>query len=691
MMSLLLRTCVAASSRNVIIQEFSSLPRTSHLNLERKCLSLWHRCARCHHHLLSKGFKETSQLFTYTSAPRLMSFRGLCNRTWSRKLLGNNAYINNVIRRVYSTRAEVIKEAGELSKQGRNAVKAVKRIPQVNEIKRLFGLAKSEKMKLAAAVFFLLISSAVTMAVPFGIGRVIDIIYSKADDGNMVKRLRDFCIVLLAVFICGAGANYGRVYFMQMAGNRIIKNLRDVIFRSIIRQEIAFFDKVRTGELINRLSTDTTIVGTSVTMNISDGLRSVTQAIGGITMMAYMSGKLTLVALSIVPPLIIMSRTYGRYVQKITKRVQDSLAESTQVAEERLSNMRTVRAFGQEPKEIATYEERTDHVLLLSKKEAIAKGIFWATTGLSGNVMILSLIYTGGMMMSEAQITVGELSSFLMYAAFVGVSFGGMSSFYSELMRGIGASSRLWNLVDRVPSIPMTAREELPILSRLNLEVDKGRVLAVVGASGSGKSTIASLILRYYDVQGGHLLVDGRDIRDYSPQWMRSHIGVVSQEPSLFSCSIAENITYGAVDASQVTTSEIIEAAKMANAYDFIQGFPDGLDTLVGERGIMLSGGQKQRIAIARAIIKNPKILLLDEATSALDAESEFLVQEALDRIMVGRTVITIAHRLSTIKNADKIAVLHDGAVAEIGTYGELMSIKDGLFRRLVERQTIAS
>jgi ATP-binding cassette subfamily B (MDR/TAP) protein 10 len=589
-----------------------------------------------------------------------------------------------------------------------------KPVPKASDVYRLLSLAKPEKWRLAAAVGFLFISSAVTMAVPFGIGRVIDIIYTTAKDGDMVGRLTSFCEILLAIFLFGALANFGRIYIMQTSGIRIIRSLRCQLFSSIIRQEMAFFDRNKTGELINRLSTDTSLVGQSVTMNISDGLRSVVQALAGVSMMVFMSPKLSIIALSIVPPVAVLSRIYGRYVQGITKQVQDSLADATQVAEERLANMRTVRAFVQEVKETNVYNSRIDSVLRLSYKEALARGIFWAMTGLSGNLIILSVFYYGGIMMNESQITVGELSSFLMYAAFVGISIGGLSSFYTELMRGIGASSRLWELVDRKPSIPLTegkipsqnligtiefrniqfsypARSEVSVLNGLNLVVPSGSITAIVGSSGSGKSTLPALLMRFYDPNHGGIFIDGADIREYSPQWLRSHMGIVNQEPTLFSTTIAENILYGAVEPTSVSQQQIIDAAKMANADSFIQRFPRGFDTVVGERGVMLSGGQKQRIAIARAIIKNPRILLLDEATSALDAESEYFVQEALERVMVGRTVMVIAHRLSTIKNANQIAVLEAGQIVEVGSYERLMTIPDGMFRKLVERQTIVA
>ncbi|XP_048736201.2 ATP-binding cassette sub-family B member 10, mitochondrial-like [Ostrea edulis] len=585
-----------------------------------------------------------------------------------------------------------------------------KKAPNSSEIRRLLSLARSERWKLVGAVGLLLISSGISMSIPFCIGKVIDTIYS--DSENMTATLTYICQVLICVFVIGAIANIGRIYIMNNSGNIIVKNLREKLFLSIVRQEIGFFDKNKTGELINRLSTDTSLVGRSITMNISDGLRAVAQGMGGVGMMLYVSPKLTGIVVCVVPPLMLMSRYYGSYQKKITKNVQDSLANATQVAEERISSIRTVRAFAQENKEIAAYNTKIEHVLQLMQKEAKALGLFWGLTGFTGNLIILSVLYSGGIMMQSSMITVGELSSFLLYAAYATVSLSGMTSFYSELMRGIGASSRIWELTDRVPNIPITgglvpyahtfgsiefknimfsypSRSESLIFNDLSLTVPPGQITAVVGSSGSGKSTLGSLLLRFYDPQKGSVCLDGHDIKTLDPHWLRNQVGTVSQEPVLFSSTIAENIMYGAPDANSVSLAEIESASQKANAYNFIKSFPNGFDTVVGEKGLMLSGGQRQRIAIARAILKDPKILLLDEATSALDAESEFLVQDALEKLMVDRTVITIAHRLSTIRSANQIAVLDLGAVAELGSYQELMKISNGIFRKLVERQTI--
>ncbi|XP_040844000.1 ATP-binding cassette sub-family B member 10, mitochondrial isoform X4 [Ochotona curzoniae] len=536
---------------------------------------------------------------------------------------------------------------------------------QRSDARKLLGLAYPERGRLAAAVGFLAVSSVITMSAPFFLGKIIDIIYTNptVDYGDNLTRL---CLGLGCVFLCGATANAIRVYLMQTSGQRIVNRLRTSLFSSILKQEVAFFDKTRTGELINRLSSDTALLGHSVTENLSDGLRAVAQASFGIGMMFFISPSLATFVLSVVPPISILAVIYGRYLRKLTKVRQDSLAQATQ-------------------------------------------------TGLSGNLIVLSVLYKGGLLMGSAHMTVGELSSFLMYAFWVGLSIGGLSSFYSELMKGLGAGGRLWQLIEREPKLPFNegiilnersfqgalefknvhfaypARPEALIFQDFSLSIPAGSVTALVGPSGSGKSTVVSLLLRLYDPVSGTINLDGQDIRQLNPAWLRSKIGTVSQEPILFSCSIAENIAYGADNPASVTAAQVERVAAVANAASFIQNFPQGFDTVVGEKGVLLSGGQKQRIAIARALLKNPKILLLDEATSALDAENEHLVQEALDRLMEGRTVLIIAHRLSTIKNANMVAVLDQGKIIEYGKHEELLLKPDGIYKKLMNKQSFIS
>ncbi|XP_046847627.1 ATP-binding cassette sub-family B member 10, mitochondrial-like [Xenia sp. Carnegie-2017] len=588
---------------------------------------------------------------------------------------------------------------------------------KLSDLRRLFGLARPEALRIAGAVVLLFVSSGVTMTVPFAMGKIIDIIYTENENDTIMKEtLTSFSKILCGVFLVGAVANAFRVYLIYTSGERIIYNLRYKLFQSITNQEIAFFDKRGTGELVNRLSGDTSLVGHAITYKVSDGLRALVQGTAGMSMMYYTSPKLASVVMGIVPPVAVISVVYGRYLRGITRKVRDLLAISTNIAEESLSNIRTVQAFGQEETQITRYQSKIGEVFKLTKKEAIASGIFWGFTGLSGNLIVLLVLYFGGNMVSLSQITVGGLTSFMVYAAWVGVSVSGLSSFYSELMKGVGASSRLWQLLDREPRIARSAglslsdgdlrqgiefrnvhfkystRPDVPIFSSLNLFVPARRVTAVVGPSGSGKSTITSLLLRFYDVDSGSILIGEHDIRSLKPDWLREHIGIVSQEPVLFSGSIRDNIAFAwRSEHGDLKFEDVMNAAKQANALQFIQSFPQGFETVVGEKGLALSGGQRQRIAIARALLKNPKILVLDEATSALDAESEHLVQEAMDRLMKDRTVITIAHRLSTIKNAHNIVVLDRGKILQSGTYFQLTQDKDGLFYKLIEKQTLSN
>lgn len=581
-----------------------------------------------------------------------------------------------------------------------------------DEIVRLLGLAKPERWKLFGAICLLFVSSAVTMAVPFSLGKVLDIIYISSGDVDIARsKLNRLCGILVAVFCLGAVCNFGRVYIMSTAGYRMTQALRLKVFSSVLKQEQAFFDVRPTGELVNRLSADTQIVGQALSSNISDGLRSTIMVIAGSGMMFYMSPELALVGLAIVPPIAGAAVVYGRFVRKITREVQDSLADATNIAEERIGNIRTVRTFAQEAKEMDSYKHKIEKILKLGYSESRARAIFYGLTGLSGNIIIISVLYYGGVMVSSSTITVGNLSSFLLYAAYIGVSVGGLSSFYSELNKSVGAATRLWELVDRQPEIPIQSgftpiapplghiefrsisfaypsRPDISVLTDLSLSINPGQTVAVVGASGSGKSTLASLLLRLYDPGSGSVLIDGNHVKDLNPMWIRKNIGTVSQEPILFSTSIRENILYGAETPELVTDEQFLRVSKEANVHEFVRLLPTGYETKVGERGVMLSGGQKQRVAIARALMKDPKILLLDEATSALDSQSEYLVREALERVMKNRTVLTIAHRLSTIKSADVIAVLKGGQIVELGSYSELSAIDNGAFRDLIKHQT---
>ncbi|XP_053697104.1 ATP-binding cassette sub-family B member 10, mitochondrial-like [Sabethes cyaneus] len=582
------------------------------------------------------------------------------------------------------------------------------------DVKRLLGFAKPERWNIAGGIGCLVISSAITMSVPFGLGKILDVIYStSAETGIAKEKLDQFCLLLAGVFLLGGIANFGRVFLFSNASLRITKDIRTKVYNSMLNQEAGWFDRKGTGELVNRLSSDTYLVGNSLSMNLSDGLRSTAMILAGSGMMVYTSPHLALVGMCIVPCMAGVAIVYGRYVRNITKELMDKYAEVMKVGEERLSNVKTVKMFGKEKFENNLFTEQLRQALKIGYRETKARATFYGMTGLSGNIIILSVLYYGGTMVSNSEMTVGALTSFILYAGYTAISIGGLSNFYTELNKGVGSATRLWEIMDRKYTIPVDgglelsspkgeivfhdvsfnypSRMDASVLSNLNLRIEPGTSTAVVGRSGSGKSTLASLLLRLYDPQDGSVYVDGHNLKELNPTSLRRHIGAVNQEPVLFSGTIRENILYGLNHGDAISESDFERVIREAHVYEFVREFPDGLNTLVGQRGIMLSGGQKQRVAIARAIIRNPKILILDEATSALDAASEELIQKALENLTKNRTVLTIAHRLSTIRNSTNIAVLQDGKIVEHGNYQQLMLLPDGIFKELVQRQTFSA
>lgn len=577
------------------------------------------------------------------------------------------------------------------------------------EVWRLLKIARPETKTLGLAVLLLVISSSISMSIPASIGKIIDIATNReaAKDILFGLDIGTFYVALGGVLTVGALANYGRIILLRIVGERIVTRLRSQLYRNTFIQNAEFFDANRVGDLISRLGSDTIIVGKSITQNVSDGLRSGISGAAGFTLMAYVSMKLTGVLLVMFPPIAIGAFFYGRAIRNLSRKIQQNLGTLTKIAEERLGNVRTSQAFAGEIQEVARYNKQVRNVFELGKREAFISATFFSTSGWAGNMTILALLYVGGGMVQSGALSIGELSSFLMYTAYAGSSLFGVSGFYSELMKGVGAASRLFELQDRRPTMHPTVgepvkslrgaikfdnvsfsyptRPKVSIFRDLTFEIQEGSNVAIVAPSGAGKSTVASLLMRFYLPTSGLITINRKDISKMNVKQLRRKIGYVGQEPVLFSGTIAENIAYGKPEA---TRTEIINAARRANC-TFISDFPDGLETHAGARGTQLSGGQKQRIAIARALLKQPDILILDEATSALDAESETLVNEALSSLLnSNNTTISIAHRLSTIVRSDLIICIgNDGRIAEIGSYKQLSANKDGAFSKLMNRQ----
>jgi ATP-binding cassette subfamily B protein len=511
----------------------------------------------------------------------------------------------------------------------------------------------------------------------------------------------------MVVFAVMGLATAMRAYLFTVAGERVVMRLRQTLFTSLVGQEVGFFDANRTGELTNRLASDTTVLQNTVTVNVSMGLRYLLSVLGAVTILMWQSWRLTLLMLAVVPVVALGAAFYGRALRRISKQVQDALAVATAVAEESLSGIRTVRAFAREQAESARYAEAVNVSYELARRRAALGATFQGVVSFAGYSAIGIVLWYGGLLLLEGQMTMGDLTSFLLYTFTVAFSLAALSGLYEDFSRSLGASSRVFELIDRQPQVASGAlrleevkgavaledvrfayptRPDAPVLQGMTFSIQPGEVVALVGPSGSGKSTVAALLSRFYDPQQGRLTLDGEPLEALDSNWLREQVGVVSQEPILFATSIFDNIRYGQLAA---TREDIIAAARAANAHEFITAFPEGYDTMVGERGVRLSGGQKQRVAIARAILKDPRVLVLDEATSALDAESEHLVQEALERLMSGRSTMIIAHRLSTVRDADRVLVLSDGQIVQAGPHDELIKA-EGLYRRLVERQFAA-
>ncbi|SOV09039.1 probable ATP-binding cassette (ABC) transporter [Ustilago sp. UG-2017a] len=563
------------------------------------------------------------------------------------------------------------------------------------DLRRLFSLAVPQKKNILIALGLLLISSSITLTVPFAIGRLIDF-FTSGQNALYGLGFGTVAALMLFTFAVGAGAKAGSNILLELSGVRVIQGIRNQAYRSALRQDVELADK-GAGDVVSRLSVDTNIVGESLTSDIGDGLRAGATVLFAGTAMFMISSKLTLLMMAVVPPAAIGAVFYGRYLRDLTHKTQDAIGKMTRLAEERLSPpaFRTLTAFNTQRQEARRFDENIRAIVDLQTKEAYASGFFYAGTGFVGNCAILTLLTYGGHLVSRGEISVGDLTSLLMYTAYLGGGMVSLTSFFASLMKGLGAGARVFELIDRESNVALgkgetlkisgtsarlavrfekvhftyPSRPQQPILRGVSLDIEPGQSYALVGGSGAGKSSVHSLLLRFYDPTKGKILLAGQDLASYRPESVRKHFAFVPQEPILFDGSLEENIKYGTESA---TREEVEEAAHMAGCESFISEMPKGLNTIIGSR--QLSGGQRQRIAIARALVRKPSILLLDEATSALDSASELMVNKAIEQIIKqGKiTVWIVAHRLSTIKSANNIHVLEMGKIVEHGTFAQL-------------------
>jgi ATP-binding cassette subfamily B protein len=567
--------------------------------------------------------------------------------------------------------------------------------------KRLFNLIKTEKIFLSWGMLFLVLSSGSTLVFPQITRWLIDFVFTpKRYDLLLPAVAGMFC----AFAIMGVAGSL-RYYFFTLSGERMVLYLRRQLYKKILAQDISFFDTNRTGELMSRLSSDCTTLQNTVSVNVSMGLRNLAQVLGGFAFMFYTSWKLSALMLLMIPPIVLSTLFYGKKIRKLSQAFQATLAEASIVADETISGIRTVKSFVQEQSEVIRYNSRLNIALESAKTRIKTIATFMTIAMLLGFGAVSFVLWYGGHQVLTGSLSIGDLTQFLLYLMIVAIGVGSLGGLWGDIMAGIGASKRVFDIIEMEPflsdigkklatfegsiefinvrfSYPM--RADVEVLKSLSFKINAGEMVALVGPSGSGKTTIGSLIPRFYELDSGEILIDNQDYKNFNPFSLRENIGIVSQEPVLISSTIRENICYSRPDASD---QEIKAAASDANALDFIESFPEGFNTLVGEKGIQLSGGQKQRVAIARALLKAPKILILDEATSNLDAASESLVQEALERLMEGRTTLVIAHRLSTIKEADRIFVIDKGEIIQTGTHAELSLEHQGLYYHLLQRQ----
>ena len=554
------------------------------------------------------------------------------------------------------------------------------------------------------------LSSVMFMLFPAAAGEMANTAAGKSKYNYTINQYGLFFIVLL---IAQGILSYGRSIALAVVSERGVSQVRQDLYAAMITQPVSFFESNKVGELTSRITGDVEQLQNVFSVTLAEFIRQLITLVVGIAILAYVTPKLSLIMLATFPVIVLLAIFFGRYIRKLSKERQAEVAISNSIAEESLHSFNVVKAFTNELFEMKRYNNVLDKVVKISLDFARVKGLFFIfiITVLFGGIFFI--LWQGALLVQSGQMAIGDLFSFIIYTGIIGGAIASLGTFYTQLAGALGATDRILEIMESTPELDhktnsiespaavlhgdielknvrfhYPSRPENGVLNGINMHIEKGSKVALVGASGAGKSTIVSMLMRFHDPISGEITIGGVNIKDYDLHAFRKNFATVPQDVILFGGTIRENIAYGKPEASD---PEIMEAAEKANAMQFISSFHEGLDTVVGDRGIRLSGGQKQRIAIARAILRDPKFLILDEATSSLDAESEHLVQDALNTLMEGRTSLIIAHRLATIVNVDKIYVLNDGQVIEEGTHNELMSVEDGWYRYLASMQMTKS
>lgn len=566
--------------------------------------------------------------------------------------------------------------------------------------RRMIGYLSPYKLRLAVALVATLISAGLGLVFPEVIQRVVD---SVLEEQNLAL-LNQVTVFLLVIFFLRSITSLIETYNLNYIGERVLVDLRTALYRHLQGMSMGFFTERRVGELVSRISSDVTVMRGVLTNNVNTAVQQTFTTLGAVVIMFWLNWRLSLFIVALIPLVVLAGFGFGFFLRRISTEVQDEIAGATVVAEEVFQNIREVKSFVREPYEIERYDGAIARAFNAAVRLLRIRAVFGPTMGFLAFGGLSLVLWFGGREVLADRLTGGELIQFLFYGVTVAGSFSALVGLYTQFQEAIGATKRVFQIMDTPPivqdkpgartvnhvegrvtfkDVTFTYDDKQDVLRNINLDIAPGEILALVGPSGAGKSTTFNLIPRFYDPTSGSVCLDGIDLRDITQASLREQIGIVPQETLLFGGTIRENIRYGRLEA---TEEELIAAAKAAHAHEFITQLTDGYETVVGERGIKLSGGQRQRVAIARAILKNPRILLLDEATSSLDSESENLVQEALANLMQNRTTVIIAHRLSTIRVADRIAVLDQGQIVELGTHDELMA-QGQLYAKLYEMQ----